>query len=366
MPHGRIHTIAARSSCVLIWLGAACGAIWPSSAPGGQPEESQRPVPQSEPEGITPEIRHAIDTGLAYLVSTQNRDGSWRTRGRAGSYPTAMTSLAGLALLASGSTPTEGPHARSVSRALTFVLDSVRRDGLIAQLEEESHNMHGHGLAMLFLAQCYGMEEDPSRGARIRRALQQAVELTARSQSVAGGWLYTPDSRGDEGSVTVTQVQGLRACRNVGIAVPKRVIDNALAYLEKSQNDDGGVRYQVDDHGPGRAAITAAAVACWYNAGMYDDVHARRALSFAKDKLDPERGETTGHHYYAHLYFAQVMYQAGPEQWRSYFAPMSRYLLQNQASDGSWMGDSVGPTYGTAVALIILQLPHKHLPIMQR
>ena len=46
-----------------------------------------------------------------------------------------------------------------------------------------------------------------------------AVKLIARSQSGPGGWLYTPDSNGDEGSVTVTQIQALRACRNAGIRI---------------------------------------------------------------------------------------------------------------------------------------------------
>ena len=192
------------------------------------PAEDPAAAVLAEPREVTPATRSAIERGTRFLVSTQNRDGSWRTSGSTGSYPVAMTSLAGLALLAGGNTPTQGPYARNVSSALTFVLKSARRDGLIAQLEEESHCMHGHGFAMLFLAQCYGMEEDPRRQAEVRLVLQRAIQLTARSQSVAGGWLYTPDAGGDEGSVTVTQVQALRACRNVGLAVPKRVVDNAM------------------------------------------------------------------------------------------------------------------------------------------
>ncbi|HUU97394.1 MAG TPA: prenyltransferase/squalene oxidase repeat-containing protein [Phycisphaerae bacterium] len=326
-------------------------------------------VPVSHPPEITPAAQEAIAKGLRYLASTQNRDGSWRTRGSTGGYPVAMTSLAGLALLAGGSTPTQGPYARNVSSALTCVLNSARRDGLIARLEEESHCMHGHGFAMLFLAQCYGMEEDPRRAAQIRLVLQRAVELTARSQSAAGGWLYTPDAGGDEGSVTVTQVQGLRACRNAGIAVPKRVIDNAMRYLDRSANPDGGIRYQVSDTGPSRPAITAAAVACWFNAGIYDDPRPKKALDFIERTLSPGRTSTTqyfGHYYYAHLYMAQVMYLVGADKWQAYFPAMRDRLLGQQSDDGSWPGDQVGPTYGTAVVLIILQLPYKHLPIMQR
>ena len=45
---------------------------------------------------------------------------------------------------------------------------------------------------------------------------------------------------------------------------------------------------------------------------------------------------------------------------------MSTWLLQKQLPDGSWEGDRVGPVYGTAVALTILQLPYALTPIYQR
>jgi squalene cyclase len=166
----------------------------------------------------------------------------------------------------------------------------------------------------------------------------------------------------------VTQVQGLRAARNAGIEVPKRVIDKAMDYLVRSQNSDGGVRYQVDNNGPGRPAITAAAVACWFNGGLYNDPHAKKALAYVKQNIsvDGRGGGEWGHYFYTHLYMAQVFYLLGDEQWRPYFQRMSAHLLDSQADDGSWQGDGIGPTYGTAIALIILQLPYKYLPIMQR
>lgn len=325
-------------------------------------------VPENPPE-ITPAIRASIDKGLRFLVSSQNRDGSWRTNGGAGGYPTAMTALAGLALIAAGNTPTQGAYAKNVSSAVTYMLRTARRDGLIAQDEELSHCMHGHGFATLFLAECYGMEEDPQRQAQIRLVLQRAVELTAQSQSrPGGGWLYTPNANADEGSVTVTQVQALRACRNAGIAVPKKVIDTAMKYLEKSQNPDGGIRYQQSDGGPSRPAITAAAVACYYNAGIYDDDKVKKAFNYCEQQLRPTHTPEGffGHYYYAHLYMAQVMYMAGDAKWQAYYSSMRDILLKKQADDGSWDGDHVGSTYGTAVALIILQLPYKNLPIVQR
>lgn len=358
---GRVGALGGLLLGFMVWPGRG-EEVAGAGAGGG--------LPASDPPEITPAAKAAIEDGLRFLTTTQNRDGSWRTAGATGGYPTAMTALAGLALLASGSTPTQGPYAPQVSGALTYLLNSARRDGLIAQIEEESHCMHGHGFALLFLAQVYGTEENPQRQGQIRLVLQRGVELTARSQSAAGGWLYTPDSRGDEGSVTVTQVQALRACRNVGIAVPKRVIDSAMSYLERSTNEDGGIRYQLSDSGPSRPAITAAAVACYFNAGLYDDPRALRALRFCERHLSPRLGQASsyfGHYYYAHLYMAQVSYLAGEQKWQEYFPTMRQTLIEKQdRASGAWAGDHVGPVYGTSVALIILQLPYKNLPIMQR
>ncbi len=351
------------------WASALLILAAPQAARADDKSDGVLAIPSAHPPEINHSTRDAIAKGLEYLAAQQNRDGSWRSHGGSGTYPVAMTSLCGLAILSGGNTPTQGPYARNVSSALTFLLKSARRDGLIAQLEEEGHSMHGHGFATLFLAQCYGMEEDTRRRAEIRLALQRAVKLTSRSQSAAGGWLYSPDSSGDEGSVTVTQVQGLRACRNAGIAVPKRVIDDAMKYLEKSANSDGGIRYQMRGPGPSRPAITAAAVVCWFNGGMYDEPLAKKALEFVETELSLERGRNVryfGHYFYAHLYMSQAMYLSGDEKWLPYFQAMSRHLVNTQNDDGSWDGDHVGSAYGTAIGLYILQLPYKNLPINQR
>ena len=209
---------------------------------------------------------------------------------------------------------------------------------------------------------------DPQRMARIKHTLARGVELTARSQSPRGGWIYTPDARSDEGSVTITQVQGLRACRNAGVAVPKEVIDRALQYLRDSILPDGGIDYRAGMGGSSRPAITAAAVACWFNAGLYDDPDALRALDYCRRRVTvrTSRGELSGHYYYAHLYAAQIMYLSGGQDWASYYPQMRDYLLSIQAADGSWSGDQVGPIYGTSVGLLILQLPYNRLPILQR
>ncbi|HSW47215.1 MAG TPA: prenyltransferase/squalene oxidase repeat-containing protein [Phycisphaerae bacterium] len=325
-------------------------------------------LPNPLPPLITEETQQAIDRGLEYLARTQSREGSWRSQGIMGGHPVAMTALATLALLAGGNTMTEGKYAPQVSRAANLLLRCADSDGLISRIEEESRSMYGHGFSLLVLGELHGMEADPEKQRQIQEVLRKAVALTARSQSGLGGWFYTPDSRTDEGSVTITQLQGLRAARNAGVAVPKKTIDLALGYLDKSSLPDGGITYRADRQGGPRPPITAAAVACWYNAGLYDHPHAVKSLAFVKDHVGRggRSSGTWGHYYYAHFYMAQVMWLSGEQNWQWYFPSMRDWLLAAQNSDGSWEGDAVGKVYGTAIALTILQIPSGHLPILQR
>lgn len=334
---------------------------------GATPTSPRPPVlPERLPEGMDARTVAAIDRGLAYLARVQDRQGAWANVGGYGEYPVAMTSLAGIALLMDGNTTTQGRYAVQVDRAARYVMRASMTNGLIARTENEARPMYGHGFSMLFLGQLYGMTEDAGRAEEMRDVLQRAVQLTGRAQSPHGGWIYTPDSGGDEGSVTITQVQALRSCRNAGIAVPKSVIDQAMAYLVKSQNSDGGIRYSLSQRGGvSRAPITAAAVCCWFNAGEYDNPLAKRALDYCKQNIKAD-GAIRGHDFYAHLYMAQALYVSSDPDWPRYYAKRKEYLLNRQRADGSWMGDGVGDIYGTALSLIVLQLPFNQLPIMQR
>ena len=330
-------------------------------------QSSLRGEPGRLPDHVTPEIVRTIERAAQYLVRTQNPDGSWNNQGGYGRYPTAMTALAGTALLATGSTSTRGPYSKTISKATDFLMKTSQRNGLFASPAEQGRSLHGHGFTLLFLAEVYGMEGDSTRQRRIHEVLNRAVRLTERSQSKAGGWLYTPNQDGDEGSVTVTQIQGLRACQNSGIRVNLNIIRKAVRYIELSANPDGGIRYSIGA-GSSRPPLTAAAVATLYNAGDYDSPLALKCLRYCDRTISvhSDINRSWGHYFYTHLYLAQAKYQRGNKEWASYYRTISRRLQSTQAGDGSWMGDQVGTTYGTAIALIILQLPYKFVPAYQR
>jgi squalene cyclase len=327
--------------------------------------EEEKAAPPTDFVEITPKLEESLDKGLAWLAKNQSRDGSWSAQGGdAGyQYQMAMTGLAGLSFLAAGHSPGRGKYSANVSRAIEFVLKNQDRDGLITS-RNDGYQMYGHGFAMTFLAEAYGMDCGTDYHERIRQALITAVKKTGQAQSFRGGWYYSPNSGSDEGSVTVTQVQALRSVRNAGIEVPEKVISQAIEYIKQCQNQDGGIRYSVQSGQQSTPALTAAGVEVFLMAGRYRTNELARACEYLKKNLDPRR--SAGHDFYTHFYGVQAMFHVGGDYWSRYFGSLRDRLITTQRSDGSWQGDHIGSTYGTALATLMLAVPYRYLPIYQK
>jgi hypothetical protein len=368
-------------------------AFWPSAASlFALPALAQ----EKKPAAVDPaKVALAVAGGLEHLRKTQSRDGSWSPPG--GMYPTAMTGMAGLALLMEGSTCRTGKYADAISRAVEWFLKRTQPNGLIGNPNnptEGSRYSYGHGYGMLFLACAYGEEEDTATRKKLEKALTKGVEFTCKAVTTKGGWGYrsaAEENDFDEGSTTVTQLQALRACRNAGIAVPKPTIDNAITYLKKCTTPQGGLIYnlvpgQAAESGSECMAITAAACASACSTGMYKDKYFGLWLKFCRNSIYRQFG-TNGHDDYANLYFGQVMYVLGDDRYASLIDPgcrpadamtWSEYkrmafgnYLRTQQADGGWVpgggwGASAGPVFATATALIIMQLEKEQVPFYQR
>lgn len=314
----------------------------------------------------TVKVDRAVSRGLDWLANTQSRLGHWTAND--GRYPTAMTALAGMALMAEGSTTTQGKYAPNIRRAVDYLVSRSRANGLIGDPTRDDRYTYGHGYSMLFLSQVLGEEEDLDRRETLVKVLTKAVQFTGEAQTNAGGWGYVSAKDGhgfDEGSTTITQVQGLRGCRNAGIPVPKEIIDKAVEYIRRCTLPDGGVQYSSQGGG-GRPAITAAAIACLFNAGDYDSDYVPKLLTYCRKNLDNIQNQGFGHWHYAHYYYAQVMYREGEELWTDYRDKVFAKVLSEASPDGSWQQGYIGPVYTTAINLTILQLPNNTLPIYQR
>jgi len=352
---------------------------------------------RSVAEPIPEKMQEHVTKGLEWLKKTQGKDGTWSANGQ---NPVAMTSLAGLAMLMEGSTTTQGKYQENITKAADWLIARSNRggtrNGLIGMPEnpgESGRYMYGHGFAMLFLASCYGEENDKDRREKLKDVLTRAVTYCGSAQSTQGGWFYTSKTEGhdsDEGSVTVTQMQGIRACRDAGIPVPKEISKKGYDYLKRSTTPDGGVVYSLGrggigaPAGGGRPALTAAAIACFFAAGEYKDENVKKWFQFCKRQI-PDGGGfgggRLGHDEYTHFYYAPSIYFLGEEgwgkmfngekglTWKGYRDGFLMNICKSQSADGSWPqggGWSVGPVYSTAVYCTILQLDNNCLPVFQR
>jgi len=319
-----------------------------------------------------PRTRKVVGQGLDWLAYNQHKLGHWTAQER---YPTAMTALSGLAFLCEGSTATQGKYSENIRRAVDYIIRQSRPNGLIGDPLRDDRYTYGHGFSMLFLSQVLGDEEDEDRRAELVDVLTRAVKFTGQAQTEAGGWGYVSAKDGggfDEGSTTITQVQGLRGCRNAGIPVPKEIIDKAVKYIKDCTLPDGAVQYSSKGGG-GRPPITAAAIACLFNAGQYDNDFVPRMMKYCEQNLRNDTGNSYGHWHYAHFYYAQVLYREGGEKWTTYRNEIAAKLLREakQVSLGEqtgveWDEGMIGPVYTTALSLIILQMDNATLPIYQR
>lgn len=307
---------------------------------------------------ITPQLREAIERGMAFLVQSQADDGSY-SADRYGRH-VGVTALACMAFMADGHLPGRGVYGHYIERGLDFVLQSANETGLIAA--QTSHGpMYGHGFATLFLGEIYGMTGDR----RVREVLIKAVHLITTTQNPEGGWRYHPRPFDADLSVTICQIMALRSARNAGIGVPKQTIERAIAYVRQCQNStDGGFRYMLSSGGSAFPR-SAAGVASLYYAGVYEDEAVTKGLAYLHRRGEDLASGGFGHFFYGHYYAVQAMYLAGGEYWRQWYPKIRKSLLDRQKTEGYWVSDH-GKVYGTAMSLLILQIPNRLLPIFQR
>src|SRR6266849_267336 len=319
-------------------------------------------------EELDPKYKDAIDKGLKWVAKNQQRDGHWDANG--GQYPTTMTALGGMVLLMEGSTIKDGKYADNIRKAVDWFMEPGRcqRNGLIGNPNnptEAGRYMYGHGFGLLFLSQIYGEEEDAQRRKKLEGILARAVDFTGKAQTNRGGWGYVSASDGngfDEGSVTVTQVQALRAARDAGVPVPKAIIDKAHEYLKNCTTDAGGVIYSLAQGG--RAVRGGERPPL--SAGEYNSPLAKKWLEYCRTAIPIAQVGRSGHDEYMHYYYAQALYILGDEgykkmfpnskeedrlSWSKYRKAMFDHLVKSQNGDGSWSGGYIGPVFSTATHL---------------
>jgi hypothetical protein len=369
---------------VSIILGSLEVAALPfNTAPASVP--AQNPVEQQ-----------VVTKGLTWLVKAQHQDGHWE--GNGGNYPTSLTALAGLSLLMEGSTPFEGKFKKELKRAVSWLVEQSRQNGLLTSNHpsESGRYMYSQGFALLFLANVYSRcapEKKPQpqnveeavlwkkqiklRG-ELEPVLKRAVKFTVAAQNQRGGWYYVAaaeTSGSDEMNITALQLQALEAARAAGIAVPAAATDLARKHLDASIPVHDANPFGSKPLAKQPPAVAAALAAVLSTAELGSPMLEKWLLHCPKEAhgipgFDIET--------YFHFHYAQVMYHIGdtgyaklfPDAkerltWSAYRQKLWKRLRELQQNDGSW-SHQVGPVYATASYLVALQLEAGRVPFFRQ
>jgi hypothetical protein len=333
------------------------------------------PSPAFCDDALPPGVDGGVKRGLDFLAQQQNADGSFGAAQKP-----AITGLALMAFLASGHTPSAGKldanigkFGSNVRAAVDYLLSQAQADGSFGHNEKQ---MYGQAIATAALAEAYGVEDSQAQRKRIAAALANSVKVIVSAQEIhktdvyAGGWRYETNAPDSDLSLSGWNVLALRACQDVGIAVPKQAMQRAAKFVMKCYNPDArAFAYQ-----PGAAvtpSMTGVGVLCLHLLEADGKQPPEAAAAAAKTLAARPVDDASQFPYYAIYYAAQAAFQAGDPIWPAVSRMTAERLLKNQQPDGGWPdanaeSGSAGRAYSTSMALLTLSISYRLLPVYQR
>jgi hypothetical protein len=219
-------------------------------------------------------LSNHVERGLAYLVNQQRDNGGWgqgggwrsaynggRVEGSNVDDPSdvASTCMAALALLRSGSTPTQGPYAKNIARAIDFIrarVDQADNDSLYVtdirdtQVQVKIGPYVDTFLAALILAEVKGKMPTDAEENRLVAALNKTIGKIEKNQKEDGtfagnvGWASVFSQGLASKSLNRARQNGAKVRDDVLARVEK----NAMAGMAVGETAGGAVA------GPGRMA----------------------------------------------------------------------------------------------------------------
>jgi len=341
------------------------------------------------------------DRAVAAMLSIQQPSGAWgsprNTKGLNISAPVpgahyaftcATTSLVVEGLIAVGGDSPE-VHA-ALDRAEEYLLNRLHtlRRGRDITL----YNVWGHSYGIKALVGLYKRAEgDADRQAKIKKEIENQVDLLRRMESINQGWGYYEFEGTSQRPMakptsftTATALIALKSAQSIGVEIPARLITTAIQSIERMRVPDGSYVYslpharapRIPINRPGgslaRTPACNAALAIWQGENTIvseqevvdwmDRFITREgwlALALKKPVPHESHFQNSGYFYYYGVYYASLATEMLPEERREFFrAHMLSILLERQEKDGTWwdypLYDYHKP-YGTGYVLASLQ-----------
>lgn len=195
------------------------------------------------------------DGVLAWIRSTQERDGSWLPSRHGGddAYRPALTAFAALSLAESG-----GDADRAVESACRALAAMQTEDGAFGSRDRvQAYNTAVSAYALAAL--------DSARG-DARDALSRAVRALADAQSPTGGWDYGGGKDGNS-ALTAWGIRALAEAERRGIAEARVPLRRALRWMRDLARETGTVAYHRGCAASGSESLRALAAHALMTAG---------------------------------------------------------------------------------------------------
>ncbi|MEK7466967.1 MAG: DUF6288 domain-containing protein [Planctomycetota bacterium] len=327
-----------------------------------------------------------IEDSLKILTGLQDADGAFPIGIGGQNGKVAVSSLAGLAFIANGSTTKEGPFADNLARAAKWVTEKCGKEDDFGGVERPrggaNWNQTNWSLAYgcLFLCEIYRLEPTPE----LEQRLTEIMQTIEKNQEASGGWAHGP---GGPNALKYLELQivgnfelaALGALRKVGFKPSQEVIDKGVAYMISTSGGDGGIGYsanpgQQGNGDPGRTALGAWAFGLL---GMQaHPFYAKMGSYFKRTMEDLPNGHVSPIQHYTSAAFACM--HLGPAHWKEFIGIFRLEILAARRPDGTFSArpteESVamhnntdrelGPGWTTASYALILQVPKGKLKIL--
>ena len=322
--------------------------------------------------GGSRESEVAVELGLKWILAHQRANGGWRFKhdcadcnGQCGNEgrqesSTAATGLALMSLLGAGYTHRTGPYQKQIQKGLDYLVERMRITHRGGSMSEGKPGMYSHAIATIALSEALAMTGDTLLMGPVTHA-QKYIET---AQHKKGGWRYIPGTRGDM-TVTGWQLMALKSCELSGVRSGELTYQQASDFLDSLQSTSGCFGYQAPAETPTTTAVGVLSK-------MYLGAHARNHALEQGTRFVADQGPSKNDVYF-NYYATQLLHHRRDEAWPKWNEEMRDYLVAKQDSSnthqaGSWHfqdrhGNVGGRLYTTAMAVMILEVYYRYLPL---
>lgn len=361
-------------------------------------KDTATPIPRTDRAGVVKSIERGVD----YLVSSQNKNGSWGSPASnlydiyapmPGAYQAFECGASALALSALVETGGDRPGVpEAIERGAKWLLENhrVRRASVDA-----IYNTWAHLYSLETFARLAAREKDDTKKAAYRKAMAEALDMLQRYEYVEGGWGYydfeTHTQRPGPGATSFTTAGaliGLKMCEEQGLVVPEKLTKRAIWVVEQCRRPDNAFAYSFEHRlfpqggvnkikgSLARTPVCLLALQMWGRnvtpaniVKAFDDIEKHdRFLKIARKYPQPHETwyQNSGYFvFFGYYYAARMLKDLEPARRTQAAQHIADYLVSVQEKDGSsWDYQLYGyhKAYGTGYVLMALAKCRDALP----